>query len=130
MTTKIIGWESWNELEKDSGGAPVEDVATEEENSPFVEGLAMSELSIMGQELLHTPFGHVPVGSKFKPSDRWDCWVGHTNFGITKNTLEKIRKVDGVDVIKPLSRYSFCIGVGKLFKSIEVKEKIKNEICH
>jgi hypothetical protein len=130
MNQKIIAWESWNELEKDSSGIPAEDLIEEEEESHFMDGMPMADLSIGGPELLHTPFGHVPLNSKFKPSDRWDCWVAHTNFGITKHTLDKIGKIDGVDAIRPLSRYSFCIGVGKLFKSMDVKEKIKNEICH
>lgn len=133
---KFIAWESWNEIEKMSdleyefSRQDEEDSEPIELTEPVVEmGPLHGMLSEMNPQVIHTPFGHVPSDSKFKPSDRWQCWLGYTNFGITKSVLDKLQRVEGVDALKVLSRYSFCLGVGKLFEFNEVRQNIENEIC-
>lgn len=58
----------------------------------------------------------------------FDCWVGHTNFDITheiKNTLDAI---DGIEVLKVMSRYRFFIGIGKMFEFKNVRKSIEKKI--
>lgn len=134
---KFIAWENWNEIEKMSDleyelsreEGPTEDSEDSDESMMEMGQAFQGMLSDMAPQVIHTPFGHVPYDSKFKPSDRWECWLGYTNFGITKNVLDKLQKVEGVDALKVLSRYSFCVGVGKLFEFNEVRQNIENEIC-
>lgn len=133
MKKKFIAWENWNEIEKmsDLEYELLKEESDDESDESMMEmgQTFQGMLSDMSPQVIHTPFGHVPYDSKFKPSDRWQCWLGYTNFGITKGVLEKLQKVEGVDALKVLSRYSFCIGVGKLFEFNEVRQNIENEIC-
>ena len=74
--------------------------------------------------------GIYPAESTFKPSDRWDCWIGYTNFGITKNIANILdTQVDGVEALKILGKYSFFIGVGKLFDITDVRQNIESTLC-
>lgn len=58
----------------------------------------------------------------------FDCWIGHTNFDITINTKNILDKVNGVEVLKILSRYRFFIGIGKLFDFKEVRQEIEENL--
>lgn len=76
-----------------------------------------------------TPFGPYFADSMFKPTDRWDCWLGYTNFTITSEISDIIEEIEGVEALKILGRYSFCIGVGKLFSISEVRKSIEEALC-
>lgn len=80
-------------------------------------------------QIIQTPWGTVSFDSVLKPSDRWDCWLGYTNFGLTHKISDKIKTIEGVEAIKVMSRYTFCIGVGKLFEFSSVRKDIENAIC-
>lgn len=58
----------------------------------------------------------------------FDCWIGHTNFDITLNTKNILDKIQGVEVLKILSRYRFFIGVAKLFDFKEVRQEIEENL--
>jgi hypothetical protein len=55
----------------------------------------------------------------------FDCWVGHTNFNITKDVAKKINKSEGVEALKICSRYRFFIGVGRMFEFKNVRKNIE-----
>ena len=129
---KLIAWENWNEIEKDLS----EDIDLLEINDDNEDDLTIPNDFLMGPllseikpQIIQTPFGNVSADSKLKPSDRWDCWMGYTNFGITEDIQSKMQEVDGVDALKIMSRYSFCVGVGKLFKFSKVRKDIENAVC-
>lgn len=132
---KIIAWENWNEIERElSEDITLEDIMDEEEDGQNQMGLPTdflmpAMLSDMKPQIIQTPFGNVSADSRLKPSDRWDCWMGYTNFGITEDIQSKMQNVDGVDALKVMSRYSFCVGVGKMFEFSEVRKDIENAIC-
>lgn len=58
----------------------------------------------------------------------YDCWVGHTNFDITKDIQSILDKIDGIEVLKVCSRYRFFIGVGRMFEFKNVRNLIEKEI--
>jgi hypothetical protein len=58
----------------------------------------------------------------------FDCWVGHTNFDITKETRNILNQTEGVELLKVLSRYRFFIGIGKMFDFKEVRKSIENSL--
>ena len=132
---KKIAWASWNEIEREITDDQDDILFSNNQDEDALEQSLMNELlmnpmiSEMRPHIIHTPFGEIPADSRLKPSDRWDCWMGYTNFGITEEIQNEIQKVDGVDALKVMSRYSFCIGVAKLFKSMDVKKGIHNAIC-
>lgn len=131
---KIIAWENWNEIEREmSEEITLEDLLEEEDedssNNMQTDFLMAPLLSEIKPQIIQTPFGNVSIDSRLKPSDRWDCWMGYTNFGITEDIQLKVQNIEGVDALKIMSRYSFCVGVGKLFKFSEVRKDIENAIC-
>lgn len=45
----------------------------------------------------------------------YECWIGHTNFDITQDIKNTLDEIEGVEMLRILSRYRFFIGLGKLF---------------
>ena len=58
----------------------------------------------------------------------FDCWMGHTNFNITQETLDNLNKMEGVEVLKICSRYRFFIGIGRMFDFTEVRKSIEDSL--
>ena len=59
---------------------------------------------------------------------QFDCWVGHTNFDITKNIKDTLDTAEGVEILKVNSRYRFFIGVGKMFDFKDVRTNIEEKL--
>ena len=134
MTTrKTIAWESWNaKIEDPQMGT--NEVVEQEQTYSEIEHLQASdliphEMLIPQTRVLHTPLGLNPEPSLPKPTDRWDCWIAYTNFDVTAKIRDKVELVEGVEAIKIMGRYTFFIGVGKLFNATEVKLNIENCIA-
>lgn len=121
-----ISWEHWNTKELEEGN--------EKENSEdfYDDGYKDDKSDIQylqnSLKMIHTPFGIVPKTSKLKPSDRWDCWIGYTDKDITNSIGRKISKIPGVESLSVMGRYTFCIGIGKLFEFSSVRREIENEL--
>tara|TARA_R100001377_G_scaffold25422_2_gene13784 strand:+ start:2281 stop:2928 length:648 start_codon:yes stop_codon:yes gene_type:complete len=127
---KKIAWQSWNAIteefyENDSGLSTLEDILLATSNP---EDLGDSPIKFFdpGPTVIYTPYGPFSSDSCLKPSNRWDCWFGYTNFDITFSVLDEIEDVAGVESVKVMGRYTFFIGIGKLFGSTEVKLNIEN----
>jgi len=132
---KQIAWESWNakveeiitppsepqSQEKDTSEPPYNDIENYELLSP--------DIFLQPQKILYTPMGPYPEESLMKPSDRWDCWLGYTNFDISKSVEDQIENVEGIEALRILGRYSFFMGVGKLFNIKNVRTDIEKELC-
>lgn len=78
--------------------------------------------------IVATPMGIVPMTDNTMPSKVFNFWVGHTNFTITPQIEDVIKKVDGVEVLRVMSRYRLQLGVGKLFQEMEVFKCIENAV--
>lgn len=128
MEKKII-WESWNELEKESTEnkePEIIDMFDEDDNGLVIKPM----FGIPDDNIVYTPFGDFPKKSKLKPTDRWQCWMGHTNFRIMKSDISKIVKnVDGIASMTLMDPYTFCIGIAKHFTLANVREQIERNIC-
>jgi len=80
--------------------------------------------------VIQTPVGVFSTDSMFKPSDRWDCWIGTANFDITQEIKDKILEIDGVACLKIMDRYTFFVGVPDLqFSFNDVRQEIENQLC-
>ena len=95
MSTKQrkIGWESWN--------AKVQEILAQGDEFPALEDFLANatgdehppeDIRFISHRprVVQTPYGPFFLDSYLKPSDRWDCWLGYTNFDITKPPLLKI----------------------------------------
>jgi hypothetical protein len=136
MSNKRIVWKSWNALADDYIQAYHSEIAELQEE---LEGLSPEEAGgiplnmIMGADkfsVMHTPFGMYPIDSMFKPSDRWDVWLGVTNFSVTKNVKNILKNhIEGIEALRILGRYTFVIGVPCTFDFKDVRTEIEDRLC-
>ncbi len=129
VPNKKIAWESWNakvDLFYSPPLPPVEEYEIEQDIQNQIEkGFILEQ-----QRVLYTPIGPYPEESMMKPSDRWDCWIGYTNFPITNKILSVLNKeIEGIEGLKILGKYSFFIGVAKLFDITDVRKNIEEKLC-
>lgn len=52
-----------------------------------------------------------------------------TNFNVSKGLVKKLSEIAGVEIILPLSRYTFIMAVGIMFSEIDVKGQINEELA-
>jgi len=132
---KQIAWESWNARVEDIMSLKditLPEIDASEANYGEIEmpvDFFPPEMFLQQQRVLYTPLGIYPEESSLKPSDRWDCWMGYSNFDITNDIANKIEMIEGVEALRVMGRYSFFIGVGKLFDIKEVRTDIEKELC-
>ena len=110
---KKIAWQSWN--------AVVEEMYEKNTEIEILEELLLAqeiqeshgEMPIKfidpAPRVIYTPYGMFPVDSFLKPSDRWNCWLGYTNFDITHVVQDILEETEG-----------------KLFNPTDVRLNIEN----
>ena len=136
-TAKKIAWSSWSALEESMVLAektpPIPDFGDiDPEGLGIEESQMLSFMPIFSQQesrLLHTPLGFFPVDSPLKPSDRWDCRIGHANFEITQSVRKMLNSIEGIEALKVLGRYTFFIGIAAMFKFKDVRVDIEKQLC-
>jgi hypothetical protein len=132
---KKIMWENWNEKETELvEGSALDNFIMQEQEEEEIDQMASKDAFLpsildIQPQVIHTPFGTVPSDSILKPSDRWQCWMGYTNFDLTHEISDKIKFISGIEALRIMSRYTFCVGVGKMFNFTSVRKEIENEIC-
>ena len=134
---KKIAWESWNakvdiiyHLDAHQQ-APAEEQYEEMDQAGQLSQFPIDSSFILEQQrVLYTPIGPYPEESMLKPSDRWDCWIGYTSFPITNKVSSLLNKeIEGIEALKILGKYSFFIGVAKLFDIADVRKSIEERLC-
>lgn len=118
MPSKKIAWENWKEKVDYSPPENKLEESTEEDEDAIEKSL-LSAMEI--PRLVQTPLGIFHYEDKLKPSEKFDCWIGYTNFDITQNVSDLIEYVDGVEALEVMSRYTFFLGVGKMFNFRDVR---------
>ncbi len=61
--------------------------------------------------------GMIPIPNPYKD---FNLWTGYTNFPITRNMLEQISHICGVETLNVITSYRLRLGVGKLFQPRDV----------
>ena len=127
-TRKKISWESWNAkvVADTPEETPKEQTASYEQLEEQVDYLVPFQTT----RVIYTPLGPFPEESILKPSDRWDCWTAHTNFPVTSKILNILNEeIDGIEVLKIMGKYSFFVGIARLFDIRDVRKQIDEKIC-
>ena len=117
---KKIAWESWNaKVDLLSSVEPIQQMEEQEYEMDQMAQFPIDPGFILEQQrVLYTPIGPYPEESMLKPSDRWDCWIGYTNFPVTNNISNTLNKdISGIEALKILGKYSFFM---KLLNLMEV----------
>lgn len=127
-----IAWESWNAKVEELYAEDETELVQNEPNEDFdnLYDLMPSDIFISQNRLIQTPIGAYPEDSLLRPMSRWDCWIAHTNFEITSSVLEKIESIEGIEVLKVMGRYSFFVGVARLFDIKDIRKDIEKYICN
>lgn len=141
---KSVTWESWNYkadqyLNIILGSSSMGDgehsetwglTDFEDSERGGIHPLGPAEEFIIQNPSIHTPIGVYPADSMLKPSDKWDCWLGYTNFPITYSIRNILRDdIEGIEALKVCGKYTFFIGIAKMFEISEVRKQIISKIC-
>ena len=133
--TKKIGWQKYEDLLESQMDSPLldslmrkfqsQDVLGDDEFEEFTE----EEIEMMQALQQNQSQMMVPVDDKLMENitlaQNFDCWMGHTNFNLTKEIRDKLNKTDGVEVLKICSRYRFFVGIGRMFDFKDVRQNIE-----
>ena len=134
---KKIGWQKYEDLIEKQMSSPMlktiiqqmvvySEDEEEEEEEDYQDAEAYNPPSTAGNMPI------VPISKELMDDmamlSNFDCWIGHTNFDITREIKSILNKTEGVELLKVLSRYRFFIGIGKMFDFKEVRKKIENNI--
>ena len=128
MLNKKIAWERWDEdvVEQEI----VENFYDKHEDMADEEGVeeALAFLERI-PSLVTTPMGMFQLHDKMNIMNQFDCWMGYTNFDITKSVEETIESTEGVELLSVMTRYRFFLGVGKMFSFSDVRRSIESKLC-
>jgi hypothetical protein len=75
-----------------------------------------------------TPMGIIPFNDNTASGKIFNFWMGHTNFDISKNIVNIIEKIDGVETLDVFTRYRFRIAIGKAFDDSQIMRNINKKI--
>jgi hypothetical protein len=101
-----------------------EDDYDEQENDYFDDDDDIDDGKIIYMQFPMTP----ELLQSIKISGNFNCWFGHTNFDITKSVAKKLDEIEGVELLKVITRYRFLIGVGKAFSFANVRLNLENNL--
>lgn len=134
MKKKIV-WESWNQAEEENlaqikreeaslgkllAQSGAELVSADDESTEFI-----------SKNTVLTPFGEYDTDSFFRPSKRWSCWIGYTNFRLGEEDYRILNEeIEGIEALIVMGPYTFCIGIAKLFDSKNVKQEVMSRFCN
>ena len=131
MTNKEIAWEKWEDdiiqerSREDSKTESVDEDSLEESFLEAMENMPIQEVP----KVVSTAVGIFEIYDRNKPSNQYDCWLGHTNFNISQEVKNCIEIIEGVEVLKVLTRYRFFVGIAKMFDFKKVRVEIEKAAC-
>lgn len=131
--TRKIEWENWNSKIEDLEAQKKKerDRSTDKDDKDFDEERPMGFMTFdtMGNDNVYTPWGAFHKDNPLKPTDRFDCWLGHTNFTVGKPELYILnKKIEGIAALAILDKYTFCIGIARSFNFKDVRSQIEEKI--
>ena len=74
---------------------------------------------------VRTPLGMFSPYEEMSPNKMFDCWIAYTNFSLNESHRDLLDSVEGIEVLRIMSRYRFFIGIGKLFSLTEVRPRVE-----
>jgi hypothetical protein len=79
-------------------------------------------------KVIASPMGLIPYNEHTASGKIFNFWTGHTNFDITKQIVDIIDLIEGVETLDIFTRYRFRIGIGKCFEDSSVMSEINQTI--
>lgn len=131
---KKIGWQKYEDLIEKQMSSPLLKTVIEQMMITYSEEYEEEEQEeeVYNSNTTSSGIPLLPISKELMDDmamlANFDCWVGHTNFDITKETRNILNQTEGVELLKVLSRYRFFIGIGKMFDFKEVRKSIENSL--
>ena len=135
---KKIGWQKYESVIDDQLTSPflqdmlasLQPKTTQEEEEYYS---IMKELQESGQEVQFVESSpQLNFSEQFMNEismlTNFDCWVGHTNFNLSKKIASELEKIEGVELLRICSRYRFFIGIGKMFDFKAVRKNLEKRL--
>jgi len=132
MPKKTIGWQKYEDVLENQLSSPIVRIMLEQTMQAL--GGVVEEPAYTADTTEETTDSTHVIGMSDDIAQdaalaaNFNCWVGHTNFDITTNTLNTLDKVEGVELLKIVSRYRFFIGIGKMFHFKNVRKDLENQL--
>lgn len=79
--------------------------------------------------ITNTVFGQYELSDELHPYKEFRLWQADTNFKLTKRDWKNLVDTNGVEILIPITRYKFMVGVGKLFDFSKVRVDIEFALC-
>lgn len=131
VVMKKIIWEAWqdplnsnaDEFNKDKNvifnQSPNALQDYDEETEPI--------FGISPQKIIGTPHGLLSLTENTLASKRFEFWLVHTNFDITKDFVQKLEQIPGIESIEVFTRYRLRVGlpISGLFNLSKTKYKVE-----
>ncbi len=131
--TKQICWQKYEDVLEAHVNSPLLDRLYKAASSKLLSQIEEQEETVYGEPeeqdeensflMLDKDFSH-----EIMLATTYDCWLGHTNFNITRSVKKQLNEVEGVEVLKICSRYRFFIGVGRMFDFTDVRNNIEQTL--
>lgn len=118
---RCIGWERWVDFDDDELDE-LDEVEGPEEEETEEDGKTFNFIPM----LVRTPLGQYNPYESMAPTKMFDCWICHTNFDIS-DCEHVLNNIEGIEVLKVMTRYRIFIGIGKMFSLTDVRPKV--ELC-
>jgi len=137
MSQNIIIWQKWvDPFGEDSELSPANDGLGDflddenlnnfnEDDTEEVDNVIKKHASI---KVIATPMGIIPMNENTASGKIFNFWLGHTNFSLTKNLVDKIENTDGVETLDIFTRYRFRVAIGKAFIDSDVMRHINDNV--
>ncbi len=131
-----IAWEKFTPISDGNTNPPDEEKDLDEDSEEFdeeQEGLVnlINLEDVLSRRKVKTPFGYYDLNDDFSPYNMFECWIGHTNFRLTKSDFNILNsKIEGIGCLKILSPYRFFIGIEKMFTFPAVRIQIQKDLCN
>ena len=125
---KIIVWEKWhNPYLPEDGWEETRPLTGHDEND-FKPKRKKKKPPWIGNRVIMSPHGIIPVTEYNNPTASFNLWTGHTNFPLTHEAFKIIASTIGVESLDIITPYRFRLGVGTLFSAAQVCEDIVNRL--
>jgi hypothetical protein len=134
---KVVGWQKFENLIEDQFNSPIVKMVTDYHNEEierfmeneidegFVENGEAEDKVVSSKPLLAVPGD---ISNEIYLSSSYDCWIGHTNFDITKSMTRELSQIPGIEALKTISRYRFFIGIGRMFSITNIRKDIEETL--
>ena len=84
-----IAWEKWDEADFITEALSGDEELEEMLESPDLPPMNLGSFSVTFPKI-RTPLGFFSIDDPLRPASMFDCWIGHTNFGLTMVTINLI----------------------------------------